>query len=452
MESSRPAPDEPVIGTFDRIIVCGARHHLVLTDRRVILTETGTGTVRREAEYSRIVLANLGVNNLREPEISLSFAMESGEPETEDIYFVHLPAGQNVQAADTCMDLFKEKGVPVRRSATMTQMGPPSRAGTFTPSDKISAGRPAVPDFSPFGPTMAGAGLPAEGTKGILASPFVLGGLALAVIIMIVAVVSIGGLPGGQKSPPATPAITPAITVVTLPPTPVATPVLTTAPTLQPPGTPAPPLIPENGIWLYISSPGNYIGGIKAQGWTSEINATGIFLTQIAAQNTLIEGSVEKTDGTGNPLDVKLYNGGEPVFEESLTKPYGMIQIRQEVGPAIIKNPSATPVPTPTVDAVPTPDPSIIMKPVPSLGVFVRASYAGEFTGTISGNGLEQRVVGSGDQFYQVSLLSGQIDGYFEKQDGEGRNLVVQVYRDGTLLQAFNTSRPYGEVEFHTTI
>jgi hypothetical protein len=440
MEPASPAPDEPVIGTFDRIIVCGARHELVLTDRRVILTETGTGRVRREAEYPRIVLANLGVNNLREPEISLSFAMESGEPETEDIYFVHLPAGQNVQAADKCMDLLKDKGVPVRRSATMTQMGPPSRAGTFTPSDKISAGRPAVPDFSPFGPTMAGTGLPAEGPKGILSSPLVIGGLALAVIIMIVVLASMGGLPGSQKSPPATPVVTPAMTVATTAPTPVATPVITAEPGPQTPVTPAPPLIPENGIWLYVSSPSNYIGGIKAQGWRSEINATGTFLTQIASQNTLIEGSVEKTDGTGNPLAVKLYNGGEPVFEESLTKRYGMIQIRQEVGPAVLKNPSATPVPT------------IILKPVPSPGVFVRVSYDGEFSGTIYGNGLEQRVIGSGDQFYQISLLDGQIDGFFEKQDGSGRNLVVQVYRDGNLLQAFNTSRPYGEVEFHVTI
>jgi hypothetical protein len=453
METGSPAPDEPVIRKFDRIIINGVRHELLLTSKRIIITGALTGTVRRNAEYSEIVLANLGVNNLQEPEISLSFAVGGGELETEELFFVHLPAGQNVQAADKCMDLLKDQGVPVRRSTTLAQMGPPSRTKAFTPSDRISAGRPAVPDFSVFGPTYSKTNVPDNEPREVLASPLVVGGLVLAVIIMIVAIAAIGGLPGGGKTLPVTSVVTPAMTIATTAPTPVATPVYTIEPTPQPPVTPAPPPIPENGIWLYVSSPGNYIGWIKAGGWTSEINATGTSLTQIATQNTLIEGSIEKTDGTGNPLEVKLYNGGDPVFEESLTKPYGMIQVRQTVGPTIIKNPSATPVPTPTVDTIPTPDPSIILKPVPSPGVFVRVLYDGEFSGSVSTHGIERKVSGSGDQYYQVLATSTQqVDGIIEKPDGSGKSLVVQLYKDGSLITAYGTSKPYGVVEFHTVV
>jgi len=452
METGSPAPDEPVIRKFERIIINGVRYELLLTSKRIIITEALTGTVRRNAEYSEIVLANLGVNNLQEPEISLSFAVGGGELETEELFFVHLPAGQNVQAADKCMDLLKDQGVPVRRRTDLAHMGPPSRTKAFTPSDRIPAGRAAVPDFSVFGPTYTKTSVPDNEPRGVLASPLVVGGIVIAVILMIVAIAAIGGLPGGQKSPAATAEVTPGMTVSTTVPTPVATPVYTVEPTPQAPVTLAPPPIPENGIWLYVTSPGNYIGWIKAGGWTSEINATGTSLTQIATQNTLIEGSVEKTDGTGNPLEVKLYNGGDPVFEESLTKPYGMIQVRQDVGPAIIRNPSATPVPNLTVQMIPTPDPAILQKQIPSAGVFVRVSYDGEFSGTISTHGIEQKVSGSGDQFYQLSLVSGQVDGFMEKLDGSDRNLVIQIYRDGALITTASTAKPNGLVELHTKI
>lgn len=453
METASPAPDEPVIRKFERIIINGVKYELLLTSKRIIITESLSGTVRRDAEYSKIVLANLGVNNLQEPEISLTIAVDGGELETEELFFVHMPAGQNVQAADKCMDLLKDQGVTVRRSTALAQMGPPSRTKAFTPSDKISADRPAVPDFSVFGPTYSKTNVPDNEPRGVLASPLVAGGLVLAVIIMIIAIAFIGGFPGSQISPPATPVMTPdAMNIGTTSPTPVSTPVLTAEPTLQHPVTPAPPPIPENGIWLYVSSPGNYIGWIKAKGWTSEINATGTTLTQIVTQNTLIEGSVEKTDGTGNPLEVKLYNGGEPVFEESLTKPYGMIQVRQTVGPAIIKNPSSTPVPTLTGQIIPTPDPAILQKQIPIQGVFVRVSYNGEFSGTISTHGIEQKVSGSGDQFYQLSLVSGQIDGFMEKLDGSDRSLVIQIYRDGALITTASTAKPNGLVELHIVV
>lgn len=443
--------DESVLKKLPRIIVGGIRYEAVLTTRRIILAERETGTIREDIPYQDIVLAVAGQNSIREPQLRLTIASPAGEQRSIDLIFVYQPAGMNVQNIESCMEILKDHQVAVQKTGSRDATGPMSRVQALTPG--MAAGnraqsRPAVPDMglmSTFG--SGGVPVPEDSQKTPWLIPII---VVAAILVVIFLGVSLAGQ-GPVEEMPVSATATPSPTATS---TPVITPPVTTIIPVLPANTPSVPwtAVPTNGIWLYVSSPGNYIGWIKADGWTSEINATGTSLTQIATQNTLIEGSVEKTDGTGNPLEVKLYNGGEPVFEQSLTKPYGMIQVRQTVGPAIIKNPSPTPIPTPTIDTIPTPDPAIVLKLVPSQGVFVRASYPGEFTGTISGNGVEQRIIGSGDQFYQVSLLYGQIDGFFEKQDGSGRSLVVQVYKDGSLITAYKTIKPYGTVEFHTTV
>jgi hypothetical protein len=284
-------------------------------------------------------------------------------------------------------------------------------------------------------------------------------GAAVILVIVVIAVLAMAGQVLGPKNPavPETPSATPvpsAIPVTTMPvlAETTAAPVMVTE-TAEPVAVPTPAAIPESGIWLYIDSPSWYVGDIKAQGWTNAINTTGTYLIQIAAQNTLIEGMVEKTDGSGNPMEVKIYNGGQPIFSASTTKPFGMIEIRQDVGAPIIQNPVVSTPPTPVPQVVPTPDTALALKPVPASGTFVRVSYNGAFSGTITANGLQRRVSSSGDQFFQVSAVSGeQVNGVIEKPDGSDRILVVQVYRDGMLIDTLSSAKPYGEVEFHTVV
>ena len=454
MVDQNTGSDDPVIRTFERIIISGVRHEVILTEKRLLIREAGTGTVRRDAEYSRIVLANLGVNTLREPEVSLSFAGAGGEIGTEDLIFVHLPGGQNVQEADRCMDILKEHNVPIRRTTTGAQMGPPSRAESFMPSQRDDRGRPDVPDFSRFGSSGSNRPqevVPAGGPRGILSSPFVIAGLVIAILIVIAAIVSVGGLAGAPEAPPVTTAPLPAATTIPVTTPPVPVPQETTVQVPQ--ATPAPVTIPKNGIWMAIVSQSTYVGDIKAGSWTDTINTTGTYIIQIATQDTLIEGSVEKTDGSGTALDVKIYNGGEEIYAASTTKPYGTIEIRQRVGPAIVRNPVGTPTPTPVVSLLPTPDPLIASREVPAYGTFVRVTYNGNFTGSINAISYERPVDSSGDQIYQVPVKEGeQIDGFLEKADGSNRNLVVGIYNRGTLIATANTTKPYGNVDIHTTI
>jgi len=459
--------DEKLIRKIERIIISGVRHEVFLTDKRLIIAESESGKIRRDAEYPQVLVAILGTNRLREPEISVTFTIPGGETVTDDLVFVHLPGGQNINAADRCMEILRGHGVGTQATASRSDMTSPTRItmGDAGPSGKgMAAARQVTPDYSPIGTPYSRKQVQPEEKESKMPSAMTIGAAVLAVIVVIAVLAMAGQVLGpktvdvGPPQPEMPPPVgTTPIVITPIPPVTAAAPepVVTTLPVPQStePAIPQVITIPENGVWLHITSPSAYIGDIKAGGWTSTINTTGTYLIQIAAENTLIEGSVEKTDGGGNPMEVKIYNGGEPVFTASTTKPFGTIEIRQEIGTAIMKNPVATPAPAQVVAAAPTPDPSVALKPVPANGTYVRVTYNGPFSGSITANGQSRLVSGSGDQFFQFSLGGGgQIDGFMEKPDGSDRPLVVQVYRDGSLVTSAGTTKPTGVVEFHTVV
>jgi hypothetical protein len=234
-----------------------------------------------------------------------------------------------------------------------------------------------------------------------------------------------------------------------VPPTLIQTPETTAVPPTEVPLTPG--AVPADGIWIRVSYPGNFSGSVGAEGWISDVNGSGTQVYQLPVHDTTIEGTIEKQDGSGNILDVGIYNGGTLVSGSATSKPWGSIDLDTPIGPAIMSGPE-TATATPTIAVPPTPDTSIVMHAVPPTGIWVRVAYPGNFTGTISTNGLGQDVNSSGDQFYQLSMSSGSIDGYIEKGDGSVKNMVVQVYKDGTLVTYGNTSAPLGTVEIHTTV
>jgi hypothetical protein len=44
------------------------------------------------------------------------------------------------------------------------------------------------------------------------------------------------------------------------------------------------------------------------------------------------------------------------------------------------------------------------------------------------------------------------VEGSLEKQDGSKDNLIVDVYRDGTLVASSNTTTPHGVVDVHVAL
>jgi DNA-directed RNA polymerase subunit RPC12/RpoP len=117
----------------------------------------------------------------------------------------------------------------------------------------------------------------------------------------------------------------------------------------------------------------------------------------------------------------------------------------------------ATSVPTPlpttpppvTTSSPPTPAPT---PAVPSTGVWVKVKYSGGWAGSYGVPGGLQQVTGTGDQFYQIPAGDGIVQVSFQKLDGSGNALIVEVYKNGILIQSDRTTAPKGTVEFQVDL
>ncbi|HEX3001715.1 MAG TPA: hypothetical protein VHN82_05020, partial [Methanoregula sp.] len=149
-------------------------------------------------------------------------------------------------------------------------------------------------------------------------------------------------------------------------------------------------------------------------------------------------------DVSGERLEVATYNGGVLIARYETTTPRGIVEMHVSVGPAVT-GPDLPLTPSPA-ETVPAPF------AVPDTGVWVQVRYPGNYTGTISSNGQVRPVDGAGNQFYQMVMKSGTIDGTLEKADGSMDLLEILVYRDGVLTALANTTVPRGIAEVHTIL
>ena len=114
-------------------------------------------------------------------------------------------------------------------------------------------------------------------------------------------------------------------------------------------------------------------------------------------------------------------------------------------GVVTITTPAPTPIPASQITPVPTESlPQII---IPPSGVWVRVQYPGNFSGTIGAQGRNIDVKGSGIQWYQLPVVDTNLDGTIAKLDGTSDKMVVETYKDGTLISRKSTKSPYGSIE-----
>jgi hypothetical protein len=202
-------------------------------------------------------------------------------------------------------------------------------------------------------------------------------------------------------------------------------------------------------VWVMISYPGNFTGYIGAQGRQIETNGSGNRFYNIPVHDAMIDGWIEKEDGSPEKIEVGIYNGGVLVLKSETKKPWGVVDIHVMVGPAI-RNPVVTA--TPDLKITVSPYASLPPASIPNSGVWVRVYYPGNYTGSIRGNGLIINVHSTGDRFYQLSMASGMIDGSIEKQDGTANTLITEVYKGGKLISRSYTDTPLGVVNINTVV
>ena len=100
---------------------------------------------------------------------------------------------------------------------------------------------------------------------------------------------------------------------------------------------------------------------------------------------------------------------------------------------------------TPAVTSTITPGPTQVM--VPPNGVWVRASYPGNYIGLIGTPGNQLEVSGTGDKFYPISTSDGIVAAALQKKDGSGEKIILEVYKNGVMLKRESSVTPKGIVE-----
>ncbi|MDO9035908.1 MAG: hypothetical protein Q7U51_11980 [Methanoregula sp.] len=138
---------------------------------------------------------------------------------------------------------------------------------------------------------------------------------------------------------------------------------------------------------------------------------------------------------------------GQTMQEKTQTDPYNMTASTVKSGVTISPSPVPTPTPARQVTPVPTESPPRII--IPPVGVWVRVQYPGNFSGYMGARGRNIDVSGSGIQWYQLPVVDPTLDGIIAKLDGSSDKMVVETYKDGTLISRKSTKSPYGSIDLH---
>jgi hypothetical protein len=448
MDSPGSESGDAVIHRTQRLIINGNGYEALFLEGRLVLASEDTGTARLEIPYQDITLASAETNRLREPVIRITYDTPDGGTRGLEMIFIFLAAGRNIQNRDRCLSVLETQRVPVQHDPTPAgfySRAKRERMDAGTLDADTPPGRPAVPEWTVYGPAQGTRQAVADDPKPV--SPaFTLLAIVLLAALMIVAMVSPIPEPGLQPWEKAAAGKAGVTAAPTKAPVPAATPTAVVRENPSPYGT-----IPGKGIWVKISYPGRYSGFLSASGWRSDVNSSGTQWYQLPVQNTVIDGFIEKSDGSGEKLEVATYNGGVQVARHETTTPLGIVEMHVVVGPAV--NSPDVPITAPTVTMAPEPAEEVpVQFAVPDTGVWVKVRYAGNYTGSISSNGQVRSINDAGDQLYQMVMKSGTIDGTLEKADGSMDPLEILVYKDGVLTAQANTTVPKGIAEIHATV
>lgn len=177
-----------------------------------------------------------------------------------------------------------------------------------------------------------------------------------------------------------------------------------------------------------------------------DVKSAGTQIFALPVQDTTINAAIRKTEDTYDRLEVAVYNGGVALAYQETTTPRGLVEMQVPVGQA--GSGPSQPLAASQMTATTGP----VIYTVPATGVWVHVAYPGNYTGSITANGLRKQIDASGDQIYQMVMKTGAIDGVLEKSDGSVEPLEIEVYRDGVLIDLANTTTPRGTAEIHTTL
>ena len=112
--------------------------------------------------------------------------------------------------------------------------------------------------------------------------------------------------------------------------------------------------------------------------------------------------------------------------------------------PTSAATPPVTTAATAPVTSAPTTVPEVI---IPQTGVWVQVKYDGPFSGTAGVPGRLRAITDTGNHFYQLPMKDEIVSATIQKQDNTGRQLTVEIYNEGKLIQSGSVTAPLGTVD-----
>ena len=89
--------------------------------------------------------------------------------------------------------------------------------------------------------------------------------------------------------------------------------------------------IPTTGVWVRVYYPGYFYGTLGGQGLYTTMKSTGDQLYEIPANVGIVEGSIEKDDGSVGRLVTEVYKNATLISRMETRKPEGLIDIHVPV-------------------------------------------------------------------------------------------------------------------------
>jgi hypothetical protein len=331
--------DEVIVRETKGVTVRSIPLDAILTTRRLILVDSRIDAIPQK---------NIPLASIREikkvgdagkdPAIVLSVMTESGSIREMVITFPSFgDSGNNAEFKEWVQSLedrtASTRAIPHVNTLTPVKPDADAKPGILPIAEPAAPpkARDWVPDFTPFIPKSQ-----QEPTHSQKKAQYIkIGAIILAIVVIIGVILVVGQFTKGKTTSPQAP-------VTPLAPTTKATPFLTSTPTqtlqvspiitVSPVSTALPQyLIPKTGVWVRLQYPGNYVGYIGAQGLYKQVNSTGEQYLQLPVATGMIDGSIEKQDGSTDNLIVEIYKDGALISQKSTRTPQGVLDIHVSV-------------------------------------------------------------------------------------------------------------------------
>ncbi|NLD56961.1 MAG: hypothetical protein GX651_02360 [Methanomicrobiales archaeon] len=339
MGSPYLSTNETIILSAHDLVINTIPAEAILTSQRLMLVDKiHPRILPQDIRFTAIETVTTGENADSDPAFSLSIITPDGTRQPLEVIFPQKPRGDRTVERDEWATRIRGLSQQAQEESGVIAMElrPP-----FVPGEVPEAVDSQEPgEDNPARPRIRSPSLSERRNKAAGASRARTIGI-VALTLIVVAIVAAGIVFFAPSLLPLLP------TPATQPPVPTVTATATPVPTPSPTETQAPvptpevtvvspqqekPAVPQTGIWVHVVYDGRFTGTAGPPGRFRDIAGSGDQFYQLSAKDEIVFAYITKPDNSGNPLTVEIYDEGEMVKAQTITKPGGTLEISAEVG------------------------------------------------------------------------------------------------------------------------